>query len=72
MSTVNIPRAAALLCVHPKTVEDLIHDGTLPAAKIGRAWVLMERDVLDYINQQVIAQTQKRRTGVVQPKRRAA
>lgn len=60
MSTLNIPRAAALLCVHPKTVEDLIHSCALPAAKIGRAYVLLESDVMAYIENQVMRQTAAR------------
>ena len=71
MSTVNTTRAAELLCVHPKTVEQLIHDGTLPAGKVGRAWVLMERDVLAYVEAQIVAQTQSRRFGAAKPKRAA-
>ena len=60
MSTVNVPRAAELLCVHANTVLKLIESGVLPAAKIGRAYVLLERDVLQYAENEIIRQTTAR------------
>jgi excisionase family DNA binding protein len=60
MSTVNVPRAAELLCVHANTVLKLIEAGALPAAKIGRAYVLLERDVLQYAEDEIIRQTSAR------------
>lgn len=60
MSTCNVEQAAALLHVHPKTLLDLISTGVLPAAKIGRAWVLLERDVLSYLAQEIARQTAER------------
>jgi len=38
----------------------LIASGAIPAAKIGRAWVMLEADVMRYIEQQVIHQTAER------------
>lgn len=60
MATLDILGAAELLKVHPKTVLDLIHDCVIPAARIGRSYVIMEKDVLDYVEQQIVAQTAKR------------
>jgi len=60
MSTVNITEAATILKVHEKTVADLIHAGAFPAAKVGRAWVMMEKDVLKYVENQIINQTAQR------------
>lgn len=60
MSTLSTLQAAELMNVHPKTVEDLIRQGTIPAAKIGRAWVMLERDVLRYVEDQIINQTAQR------------
>lgn len=37
---------ANLLKVSKKTVLRLVHDGTLPAAKVGRAWRFHRDDVL--------------------------
>ncbi len=58
--TVDIHGAAELMKVHPKTVLDLIGDGALPAARVGRAYVLMTKDVMSHIEQQIIAQTAAR------------
>ena len=61
--TVGISGAAEILKVHPNTVEDMIHAGTIPAAKVGRAWVMMTRDVLAYVEKQIIEQTGARLVG---------
>ncbi|WP_454844936.1 helix-turn-helix domain-containing protein [Ralstonia thomasii] len=58
--TVGVIEAAAILHVHPKTVEDLIRAGAFPAGKIGRAWVMMTRDVLAYAEKVIIEQTAER------------
>lgn len=60
MQTLNTVEAASVLKVHRKTVEDLINNGTIPAAKIGRSWVMLERDVLAYVTNQISQQTAKR------------
>lgn len=58
--TVGIREAAEILHVHPKSVEDLIRNGQIPAGKVGRAWVMMTRDVLAYVEMVIIAQTAER------------
>lgn len=58
--TVDLLGAADLLKVHPKTVQDLIKCGALPAARVGRSYVLMTRDVLGHIEAAIIAQTAQR------------
>ena len=63
MTTLDIRGAAALMKVNPRTVEAMARDGRLPAAKIGRAYVLMERDVLAFIERQITAQTAGRGEG---------
>lgn len=58
--TVDVHQAAELMKVHHKTVEDLIASGVLPAGKVGRALVLLTRDVLDHIEQTIFNQTAQR------------
>ena len=58
--TVDVTGAAELLKVHPKTVQDLIQSGALPAARIGRAYVMLTKDVLAYIENAIIQQTAQR------------
>jgi excisionase family DNA binding protein len=58
--TVDINGAADMMKVHPKTILDLISGGILPAARVGRAYVLLSKDVLSHIEQQIVAQTAER------------
>lgn len=56
-NTLDIAAAGALMNVHPKTVLDMINNGTLPAGKIGRAYVLLKRDVMNHIEHIIVQQT---------------
>ncbi len=58
--TVDIQGAADLMKIHPKSVQDKIAAGELPAAKVGRAYVLMTRDVLEYVEREIVKQTAQR------------
>lgn len=58
--TVSSREAAHMLKVHYETVLDMIAKGELPAAKVGRAYVLMTQDVIDYVQKAVNDQTSKR------------
>lgn len=60
MKTHTIETAAALLATDTTTVLALIADGKLPAAKIGRAWVMIEDDLDDYLRQRIREQTAER------------
>jgi excisionase family DNA binding protein len=69
--TVDVPGAADLLKVHPKTVLDLIDKGALRAAKIGRSYVMMTKDVEGYIEAQIVRQMAERMGCAAQTRRRA-
>lgn len=58
--SVDLRGAADILKIHPKTVEDLIAAGALPAAKIGRSYVMLVRDVVALLEQQIAHQTAER------------
>ena len=60
MTTCNITEAARLLKVHEETVAEMIRSHKIPAAKIGRAWVMLERDLVEYIERQIQLQTAER------------
>ena len=60
MDTLNVTQAADLLQVHPNTVFKLVEAGAIPAAKVGRAYVMLHRDVLAYVENQIIRQTAER------------
>lgn len=61
--TVDVRGAADLMKVHPKTVLDLIGAGALPAGRVGRAYVLLTRDVLVYIEHIIVRDTTGRMAG---------
>lgn len=71
MTTCNITEAARLLKVHEETVAEMIRECKIPAAKVGRARVMLERDVIDYIEQQIRRQTAERLGRTSPPARRA-
>ncbi|MXN29186.1 helix-turn-helix domain-containing protein [Delftia sp. CH05] len=58
--TVGLIEAADILKVHPKTAEDMARDGTIPAGKIGRAYVFMRRDVVRHAEKVILQQTAER------------
>ncbi|TAL78588.1 MAG: hypothetical protein EPN76_05060 [Burkholderiaceae bacterium] len=66
--TLNVQGAADLMQVHPETVKELIASCALPAARVGRAYVLLRRDVMGHIEREVANQT-ARRLGRPKPKR---
>lgn len=47
---VSVKEAANVLNVSPARVRRLIADGEIPALKIGNAWALEEKDVLDRLS----------------------
>ena len=58
--TLSAPEAANLMNVHVNTIFKLIEAGSLPAAKIGRAYVLLMVDVMEYVQNTVLQQTSQR------------
>lgn len=58
--TCTIQAAADLLNIHSSTVEKLIHDGNLPAGKVGRAYVILTQHVLEYAEKVILKQTAER------------
>ena len=49
MTTLDLAQASALLKVHPKTLQGMARRGLVPSCKVGRAWVFVERLLLDYL-----------------------
>lgn len=68
-STLDIPSASTLMNIHPKTTLELINQGVLPAGKVGRAYVLLYRDVMAHIERVIVQQTAERMGGVPRAKR---
>lgn len=62
MRTYDINEAADFLKIHPKTAHELACSGELTGAKIGRAWVFLEDDLIQYIREKGRQQVVERRT----------
>ena len=56
MNTLNLEETARFLKVHTETISRLAKTGQLPGAKIGRAWVFLEEDLVEYLRDQIQAQ----------------
>ena len=60
MKSLDIDECAAFLKVDRSTALRLAGAGELLGAKIGRAWVFLEDDVVAYLREQIRAQAAKR------------
>lgn len=58
--TMSLEEAAQTLKIHPHTLEKIIRAGGINAGKIGRAYVLMTRDVLAYAEKIIMRDTADR------------
>ena len=52
MRTLTLKEAAELLKTCTETVSECIRCEGLPAAKVGRAWVLVDEDVINWLRKQ--------------------
>lgn len=60
--TCSVKEAAEILNVHTSTVEKLIAAGTIPAGRIGRAYVMRTSDIERYAEKIILDQTAERLT----------
>lgn len=60
--TCTVKEAADILKVHTDTVGKLIANGDLPAGRVGKAYVIMIRDVQRYAERVIMNQTADRLT----------
>ena len=70
--TFDADEAADMLKVHRNTVLELAESGELPGTKVGRAWVFLVDDLIEWLRKQIAADIKKRRgaEGTEVPKRR--
>ncbi|WP_373889301.1 helix-turn-helix domain-containing protein [Massilia sp. TS11] len=54
MRTMNLKEAALFLHMHKEQVRLRAKLGTLPGAKIGRAWIFIECDLVEFIRSQYV------------------
>jgi hypothetical protein len=63
MRTLDLEECCEFLKIDRNVGTRLALSGELPGAKIGRAWVFLEDDLVDYLRLQVRKQTRERSTG---------
>ena len=66
MRTLDLEECAEFLKVNRATALELAGKGELPGAKIGRAWVFLEDDLVEYLRVKV-KQQQRERQGNQDP-----
>ena len=49
MNTLDLEQAAILLKMHPVTLRQKARAGVIPGAKLGRCWVFVEIDLIEYV-----------------------
>jgi excisionase family DNA binding protein len=61
MKTYDIHEAAEFLKIDRTTALELAGSGELSGAKVGRSWVFLESDLIEYLHARVRRQTNERR-----------
>jgi len=61
MDTFDIDSCAEFLNVNRTTILELAGNGELPGARIGRAWVFLKEDVIDFLRAKIREQSAERR-----------
>lgn len=65
--TFDLGEAADFLKVSSCTAQEMAASGELPGAKIGRAWVFLEEDLVDWLREQIKFQRQQRQSNHFNP-----
>ena len=60
MRTLDVEQCADFLKVDRSTILELAGRGELPGAKIGRAWVFLEDDIVEFLRSRVREQSRER------------
>lgn len=61
MNTLDINECAEFLKINKNTASELAAKGMLPGAKIGRAWVFLEDELVEYLRSETRNQQRRRR-----------
>jgi len=59
--TMDLQTAAAYLGARAETISQLARKGELPGAQIGKGWIFLREDVLDFLRKRIAEETEKRR-----------
>jgi len=59
--TMDLQSAADYLGAKTETISQLARKGELPGAQIGKGWIFLKEDVLDFLRRRIAAETEVRR-----------
>ena len=62
MNTLDIDECAEFLKINKNTASELASKGMLPGAKIGRAWVFLEDELIEYLRSETRNQQRRRQS----------
>lgn len=58
MESMNLEQAAHFLKLHPEELRRRAKAGKIPAAKIGKCWVFLTADIVEFVRSQYASQLQ--------------
>lgn len=64
MKTFDLDECAQFLKISSPAVFEMASRGELPGARIGRSWVFLEEDLVEYVRIQVRCQRRERQAGL--------
>ena len=59
--TMDLQTAATYLRAKAETISQLARKGELPGAQIGKGWIFLREDVLDFLRKRIASETEARR-----------
>lgn len=59
--TLDLQGVAALFRAEPETIAQYARSGELPGTKMGKSWVFLRDDVLAFLRERILQETQERR-----------
>lgn len=59
--TMDLQTAANYLGAKAETISQLARKGELPGAQIGKGWIFLREDVLDFLRKRIASETEARR-----------
>lgn len=60
IKTLDVSQTACFLCCSDKKILEIAGEGHLKGVKIGKSWLFLETDVIDYLHSEIEKQTAQR------------
>jgi len=55
---INLSEAADFLSMNPETLRQKVKTGSIPGAKVGKRWIFVDKDLVQYVRSQYASQRQ--------------